>query len=300
MNVRKIDTFSGHRDCVYTLISDANGHQFYSAGGDGLIVRWDVTKPDLGELVARIGSSVYAMAFDEATGLLWAGHNYEGIQVLDPVQKKVVSSMKIGPAPIFAIRIWKGKAFLALGDGIIVIVDIPTFAIQKYLKASQKSVRTLAIREESRELVAGFSDWSVSIFDLDTFGLKKRFHAHDNSVFAAQFSPDEQFLVTGGRDAHLKVWDARDNYQLVQDIPAHMFAINAITYRTDGNFLATASMDKSIKVWRADTFRLIKVIDRARHAGHGTSINTLLWMAGENVLVSGSDDRTISVWEINE
>ncbi len=55
MNVRKIDTFSGHRDCVYTLISDSGGSSFYSAGGDGLVVKWDMTKPDLGDLVARIG-----------------------------------------------------------------------------------------------------------------------------------------------------------------------------------------------------------------------------------------------------
>jgi WD40 repeat protein len=300
MNVRKIDTFSGHRDCVYALISDSNGHEFYSAGGDGLVVKWDVGKPDLGDLIARIESSVYALAFDPVTSLLWAGHNYEGIQVLDPVNRKVVASMKIGPSPIFDIKIWNRKALIALGDGVIVVIDIPTFAIQKHLKVSQKSVRTLAIREDTSELVAGFSDWSISIFDLVTFQLKKRFNAHENSVFSVRFSPDQRFLLSGGRDAHLKVWDAQQNYNLAHDIPAHMFAINHIAYRADGNFLATSSMDKSIKVWRADDFRLVKVIDRARHAGHGTSINTLLWMKEGGLLVSGSDDRTISVWEIEE
>lgn len=300
MNVRKIDTFSGHRDCVYTLISDPNGRWFYSAGGDGLVVRWDVSKPDLGELIAQVGASVYAMALDGDTGLLWAGHNYEGIQVLDPTQKQAVASMKIGPSPIFDIKIWREKAYLALGDGVIVVIDIPTFAIQKYLKASQKSVRSLAIREESAELVAGFSDMSVSIFDLTSLTLKKRFQAHTNSVFSVNFSPDQRWLVTGGRDAHLKVWDVLDNYRLAHDIPAHLFAINHIAYRADGAFLATASMDKSIKIWDATTFRLVKVIDRARHAGHGTSINRVLWVKEKNLLVSGSDDRTISVWEIQE
>jgi WD40 repeat protein len=57
-------------------------------------------------------------------------------------------------------------------------------------------------------------------------------------------------------------------------------------------------MDKSIKIWDAATFRLLKVIDRARHAGHGTSINKLLWTNFNNQLVSAGDDKRISVWDI--
>ena len=140
----------------------------------------------------------------------------------------------------------------------------------------------------------------MGIFDLNTFSLKTRFHAHTNSVFAVGYSPDERYLVTGGRDAHLKVWDATAQYAPVHDIPAHMFAINHVAFRADGAFLATASMDKSIKIWQADTFRLVKVVDRARHAGHGTSINKVLWLTEGDWLVSGSDDRTISVWELQE
>lgn len=264
-----------------------------------MVVKWDMTKPDLGDLVARIGASVYAMAHDPATGLLWVGQNYEGIQLIDPVQKKVVASMKIGAASIFDIKIWQDKALVALGDGVIVVIDIPAFAIQKYLKASTKSVRTLAIRPTQAELAAGYSDHSIGIFDLNTLTLKKRFEAHTNSVFTVAYSPDGRYLATGGRDAHLKVWDANDRYALVHDIPAHMFAINHLAFRADGAFLATASMDKSIKIWQTDTFRLVKVVDRARHAGHGTSINKVLWLAEDDRLVSGSDDRTISVWEFN-
>ncbi|WP_373511557.1 WD40 repeat domain-containing protein [Persicitalea sp.] len=300
MKVRKIDTFSGHRDCVYALIADPGGQSFYSAGGDGLVVRWDVTKPDLGDLVARVESSVYALAVDSATGLLWVGQNYEGIQLIDTVEKKVVASMKISSAAIFDIKIWQETAFVALSDGVITVIDIPSFAIKKHLKAAGKSARTLALRPNHRELAAGFSDWSIGIFDLDNLTLKTRIPAHDNSVFATQYSPDGQYLITGSRDAHLKMWDASQDYALVKDIPAHMFAINDIAYRTDGAFLATASMDKSIKIWQSDTLQLVKVVDRARHAGHATSINKLLWLPHDDLLVSASDDRSISVWEIEE
>jgi len=45
--------------------------------------------------------------------------------------------------------------------------------------------------------------------------------------------------------------------------------------------------------------QLLKVIDKARHAGHGTSVNKLLWVQFEDQLLSCSDDRTISQWNIN-
>jgi len=96
----------------------------------------------------------------------------------------------------------------------------------------------------------------------------------------------------------LKIWDVTNGYALHQDIVAHLFAINHLTYSPDQRLFASCSMDKSIKIWDATTFQLLKVIDRARHAGHGTSINKLLWTSFNNQLISASDDRRISVWDI--
>jgi WD40 repeat protein len=58
-------------------------------------------------------------------------------------------------------------------------------------------------------------------------------------------------------------------------------------------------MDKSIKVWDMAALKLLKVIDRSRHAGHGTSVNKVLWTNYDDQLLSASDDRTISVWKLN-
>ncbi len=84
-----------------------------------------------------------------------------------------------------------------------------------------------------------------------------------------------------------------------ESIAAHLFAINDIEYSPDGKHFATCSMDKSIKIWDAKAFQLLKVIDKARYAGHGTSVNKLYWSTYENKLISGSDDRSISVWDID-
>jgi WD40 repeat protein len=77
-----------------------------------------------------------------------------------------------------------------------------------------------------------------------------------------------------------------------------MYAINYLSFNEDGNLLVTCSMDKSIKIWDAAERKLLKVIDKARNAGHGTSINKVVWSTYNGNVISVSDDRTISIWQI--
>ncbi|GAB3262999.1 hypothetical protein GCM10027347_29220 [Larkinella harenae] len=298
MQVHKVDTFAGHRDCVYTLDAGSSPTEFFSAGADGLVVRWQLDKPDLGTLLARIPASIYAVAYDADQQQLWVGQNYDGIHVIDPAQKKEVKSAQLTSAAIFDIKFFENTAWLALSDGVVVVMDRTEFVVRKHVKGGDKSARSIAINPISREVAVGYSDSGIRIFDADSLQLKRIIPAHTNSVFTVQFSPDGRFLLSAGRDAHLKVWKVADQYTLQTDVAAHLFAINHICFSPDGALFATCSMDKSVKVWDAEHFRLLKVIDRARHAGHGTSVNKLLWSPYRGQLVSASDDRFISVWEI--
>ena len=97
----------------------------------------------------------------------------------------------------------------------------------------------------------------------------------------------------------MKFWES-ETYTLVENIVAHMYAINFLSFKEDGKYLVTCSMDKSIKVWDAQNYKLMKVIDKARNAGHGTSINKVLWSTYSGQVISISDDRTISIWQIEE
>jgi WD40 repeat protein len=299
MIVKKIDTFSGHRDCVYDLEASAKSGQFYSAAGDGMIVRWDLSRPDFGELIARVPASVYAIARDPVRDQLWLGQNYEGIQVIDPATKQIVQSSSVTKAAIFDIQFFKNHAFVALSDGIVVVMDVENFAVRKHLKASDQSARCVAVSAQTNEIAVGYSDYNIRIFDADTLDLKHTIAAHDNSVFTLQYSPNGKWLLSGSRDARLKAWSVLQNYELAHTVVAHLFAINHLIFSPDARIFATCSMDKSIKIWDTETLRLLKVIDRARHAGHGTSVNKLLWDTTTQRLLSASDDRMISVWEIS-
>lgn len=300
IQVNKLQTLTGHNDCIYALTEGSDPRFFYTGAGDGMVVEWDLDNPKDGKLIAKLPHSVYAMEVDKERNLLFIGHNFEGIHVIDLNENKELWSLKFTDQAIFDIKIFGNEAFIGTGDGVLVILDIPSQSLRKRVKLSSKSIRVMTLSPIQKHLAMGLSDHSIKILDLnDDFQPIANLISHENSVFALSYSPDETIIVSGSRDARIKFWNTV-NYQLEETIVAHMYAINYLSFKEDGKYLVTCSMDKSIKVWDAIEKKLLKVIDKARNAGHGTSINKVLWSTYSGQVISVSDDRTISIWQIEE
>ncbi len=298
VQVNKLHSFTGHRDCVYALQPGDKPNLFFSGAGEGMVVEWDLQNPGDGELIAKLPNSIYSLLHLAHKKLLVVGQNFSGIHLIDYQNKKEVASLQLTSSYIFDIQSFENDLVIAAGDGTIIIVDLEKWAVKKSIPISDKSARAIAINPANGEMAVGFSDHNIRVFNLKNYELKQEIKAHQNSVFTVSYSPDGNYLFSGARDARLKVWDVKANYVLVEEIAAHLYAINHLVFSPDGKYFASASMDKSIKVWNTEDLKLLKVIDKGRHAGHGTSVNKLLWTSFHNQLVSASDDRTISAWDL--
>jgi WD40 repeat protein len=299
IQVKRLHNFSGHRDGVYTLQRADQPHLFFSGSGDGMVVLWNLQNPNDGELIANLPNSVYALHFHEPSGWLVVGHNYNGIHLLDWKNKREAGSLQMTTAAIFDIQSVGSRLFVADKAGMLTEIDMNSLTVVNHVKASEKSIRTIAVHPSSGELAVGCSDNYIRVYNLATMELNYEWEAHLNSVFTLRYTPMGDYLLSGSRDARLKVWDVAAGYIKATEVVAHMHAINHIEFSPDSKHFVTCSLDKSIKVWDLDEMRLLKVIDKGRHAGHGTSVNKLLWTEHQSQLVSASDDRTISVWDID-
>jgi WD40 repeat protein len=297
VQVTRLHSLSGHRDAIYTLQASSIDSKFFSGAGDGMVVVWDLNAPEQGELIAKLPNSVYALYHLGDSEILVAGQNFEGIHLLDWRNKKEIGSLQVTKAAIFDIQQFNERLIIAAGDGSVTAVDHRSLTVAARAQRSEKNARTIAVNPENGDVAIGYSDSFIRIFD-ENLNQKHEWLAHGNSVFTLRYSPDYRTLLSGSRDARLKVWDASNGYPQVEEVVAHMYAINHLEFSPDGKHFVTCSMDKSIKVWDLAQMKLLKVIDRARHAGHGTSVNKLLWTRFNNQLVSASDDRTISVWQV--
>ncbi|MEJ1238828.1 WD40 repeat domain-containing protein [Chryseolinea sp. T2] len=300
VQVDKLHTLTGHNQSVYALQPSSKLNVVFSAAGDGMVAMWDLEQPESGHLVARLSNSIYALHFHQPSNLLIAGHNYDGIHLLDWEERKEVGSLQLTGAAIFDIQSLGQYLFIATGDGTLIKVDCRSLTIvgTKQL-LSQKSARTIAVNAHTGEVAVGYSDHFIRVYSADDLSLIREWRAHQNSVFTLRYDAAGTRLFSGSRDARLKAWNVQSKYGLQQEVIAHLYAINHLDLSPDGKHFVTCSMDRSVKVWGTDEMRLLKVIDRARHAGHGTSVNKVLWTSFHQQLLSASDDRTISVWNIN-
>jgi len=296
IQVKKQHTLTGHKDSLYTLCAYTDS-AFFSAGGDGMVVLWDLKSPDTGKMIVKVPASVYGMSYNKERDILVVGQNFSGIHLVDVNTKKEIGSLVLTTKAIFDIQTTSEAIFVATGEGEVFKIDWD-LQILASKKLSVESARSIAVSAERKEMAVGFSDHHIRIFDTESLQLKKEFKAHEISVFSVRYHPQLPVLMSASRDARFKLWDLDNDYQMVEEVVGHMYAINHIEFGESGKYFVTCSMDKSIKVWDATEFKLLKVIDKARHAGHATSVNKLLWMNYRNWLVSCSDDRTISVWEV--
>ncbi|WP_425392612.1 WD40 repeat domain-containing protein [Ekhidna sp.] len=294
IEVKKLHTFLGHNDSIYTL-QVVDDKRFISAGGDGMIVLWDLESPDEGEVIVKIPNSVYALTYDPDEGYLYVGQNNEGIHKIDLQGKKEVKSIHLGDHQIFDLQLVDDKVSVGLSNGEVITLS-KSLSIENRKKYASDRIR--CIDQFENQIALGCSDNITRIIDRSSDEVLFELKGHKNSVFASKFHPSGKYLITAGRDAQLKVWDTQVDYVLRESIAAHLYTINDVIFRADGRYFVTASMDKSIKLWDAHNFKLLKVLDKHRHAGHGNSVNKLLWMNYRDLLVTCSDDRSISVWEI--
>ncbi|SHJ77905.1 WD domain-containing protein, G-beta repeat-containing protein [Reichenbachiella agariperforans] len=297
VEITKIHTYTGHKDAVYTIEPGGEDHLFYSSGGDGHVIEWDLHNYENGRLIAKVDSSVYALCYVPEHDILIVGQNYEGIHLIRLSDRSEAGSLQLGKLAIYDIQYTQGLILVACAEGEFFIIDMKSLKVLKRSVMSEKNLREILVIDD--RCFVGASDGQIIRVDLKSFEIENQTMVHEKSVFGLAHHVKDQVLLTASRDARLKYWDVSQQENELESINAHMYAINDVVFRPDYQYFATASMDKTIKIWDYEQRRLIKVIDKARHGGHLTSVNKLIWSGFKQFLISCSDDRSISVWDIN-
>lgn len=291
--VEKIAELQGHTQGIYAMAQDASGW-LYTAGGDGMLVRWDPLRSESGTAVARFPGPVYSLLFPD--GVHWVAGAATGelfMQDAHGAVRRIVAHRK----GLFALMdAGSGKWYSGGGDGVCMLWDQMGNAVVQHRYATQ-SLRVLLALPGGR-IAAGYSDARIRIWNSAApAALPLILSGHAGSVFALAWHPLHQRLYSAGRDARLLAWDAADGFAPVADIKAHLLHIHHLALSPDGKLLATASMDKTIRIWDSQSLQLLKVIGAANALAHRSSVNRVLWLENR-ILASAGDDRTLRVFRL--
>ncbi len=297
IKIIKLHQYTGHKDCIYSLSKSMNQNCFYSGAGDGFVVEWDFENKSDGKLICQVNRPVYSLLLLPEKNQLLIGSAQGNLHVIDLTINKEIKNIAAHTSGIYDIKRHHDTFITSGGDGIINVFNVSDFSLIKTIKASTKSARAIAINESLNHIAIGFSDHAIRIYNADTFQLIETLNHHVNSVFTLAYCHNNKHLLSGGRDVFLKFFDAENNYEIIKDVPAHNLHINSIQFNPNGQLFATVSMDKTLKIWDANSFDLLKVIDKARNEAHVTSINKVIWTAN-NELLTASDDKQIMHWQV--
>jgi WD40 repeat protein len=289
IQVAKVRNFIGHSQAVYTLCAGNEDYIFYSAGADGMVVKWQLNQQD-GELLLRFPFAIYCLyQFDDS---LFCGGSKGELTIFNLKTKSIVRQMYIDTSAIFDIVYWNNQIIIGNKLGQLIILSL-NWEIELQLQISTNSIRKL-IPTNDKLFVTGSEGmiWALS----KSFDILSVIKGHDQSIFAMDYYRHTETLYTGGRDATLKIWN---DLELSNTINAHWFHINYIAFNPTQIYYATCSLDKSIKIWNAENNALLKVINNEKYEAHQSSVNKILWI-GINRFISCSDDRMIMCFEIQQ
>lgn len=299
MNITKVATLTGHNGALYTLAQGPHPYIIYSAGGEGLVVEWNLEILDSTAVIAKVPGVVYSLKLLPEKNWLLVGTDKGGLHIIDINLKREIRYLVNHTAGIFDIGYLPSKNLVITtgGDGFFSVYNANDFTLIAKPFVAEGKVRNVAINTTESLIAIASGDNKIRLYDTNTFTEQFIFEDHVLPANVSAFMPNSQFLVTGSRDAHLHIYNTH-TFDLVKTIPAHNYAIYSIVFSPNGLIMATGSRDKTVKLWNTTTLDIIVRLDKQGFDGHINSVNKLLWVNYNNYLISTGDDRSILVWQV--
>ncbi len=284
-------TLPAHKDCIYAC-APIDSTQFYTAGGDGYLLKWDLQNTNQAYALAKVDSSIYAIVRTENNTVLIATNSGE-VHIIDEISKEVLASSQLLNG-VFSVVETKSYFIAGTANGYIYQLNKNDLSINLETKISTGHIRKIIKSYEG--FLAGTSANEIIELNADLSINRAIKNAHNDSVFSL-FKHPKGFLLSGGKDAILKKWNWDMNESEIE-VPAHLFAINDLIFYPEYDRIISASRDKSIKIWDTQTLLLEKVIDRTKHNGASShSVNRLCMLDNESLVAVG-DDKIVRVYRI--
>lgn len=305
IKVEVVEKLSGHKGAIFALEQGETPNVFYSGGGNGMLIKWDLDNTHTATLIAQVPSNIFAIQYIPKFQLLAVGSLQGILYFIDLTNNKLIEPSLKFDKTIYDFLLLDDRLLILDGSGLLSVFDLSVFKTTRFIKVSNKNLRRIAFNQKDT-LAVGTSDSAIYFFDKN-LEIKQKAKKHEGSVFTVQFL-NEQTLLAGSRDAHFSVWKQqndnkhnKDDWENKAYITGHLFTINDIAIhpqQLDSPFFATASRDKSIRIWESESNKLLKVLNFEKYHTHTHSINSLLWTRHKNYLLSASDDRGIFVWKV--
>ena len=79
INFRKVHQLTGHNAAIFALSQQENDRFLLSGAGDGWVARWDLSDPEMGQLIAKTESRIFSLHYLPKLNTIIAGNMDGGV-----------------------------------------------------------------------------------------------------------------------------------------------------------------------------------------------------------------------------
>ncbi|KAJ8280929.1 hypothetical protein GJAV_G00061140 [Gymnothorax javanicus] len=142
-------------------------------------------------------------------------------------------------------------------------------------------------------LATGLANGRIKIWDVYTGKLLLNLMDHTDIVRDLTFAPDGSLvLVSASRDKTLRVWDLKDDGNMVKVLRGHQSWVYCSAFSPDSSMLCSVGAGKVVFLWDMDKYGLIRKLE-----GHHNDVVSCEFSPDGALLATASYDTRVIVWD---
>ncbi len=281
-----IKHFESHPGEIKSLVFNADGSRFASAGSDGIVRVWETENHKLiwAKFANDRGTKTVAFSPDGKI-LISAGDNENDInpiKVWDAENGNLlreVPSEKDGNDGIKTMSFSPdGKMLLTTGESVIFkLWDAKSWKVLRTFQTSEEhrsentgwccgsAAMSLAFSKNGNLILSAHEDGTIKLWEIDKAEPIKVYQVNDSAI-RVRFSPDEkQILVIGANTDTTKLIDTESG-KIIQEYKTgnpneELDYVTDAAFRADGKSFLTTSWFDDVMIWDASSGKILRRID---------------------------------------
>ncbi|XP_040496962.1 WD repeat and SOCS box-containing protein 1 isoform X3 [Ursus maritimus] len=142
-------------------------------------------------------------------------------------------------------------------------------------------------------LATGLNNGRIKIWDVYTGKLLLNLVDHTEVVRDLTFAPDGSLiLVSASRDKTLRVWDLKDDGNMMKVLRGHQNWVYSCAFSPDSSMLCSVGASKAVFLWDMDKYTMIQKLE-----GHHHDVVACDFSPDGALLATASYDTRVYIWD---
>jgi WD40 repeat protein len=280
----------GHNKKIYQLVFDEKSNKFYSAGADGVLIRWDNGVGSSGKPQGKGHSNAISCLALHGNTLVTAAVD-QSVRFVDVDSFSYIENeIKLDGLPLDIAASKNSDLLLILTNKSLAVFQGQE--LKASLPISGYEPTTVALAPSENEVAIGGSDKKVHIYNFDGKSLTPTatLDSHRGKITRVRYSPDGKQLAVGDANREIIVWDVASRKEVHTGLVFHTSQITDLAWSKSGAYLVSSAVDKNVIVW--DLAAGKRVIAEGAHL---QGVNAVVF-ADDSTVISAGNDYCIKSW----